>query len=129
MEEIQLSVILPATSQQVYDAWLSSKEHAAFTGAVARINNKVGSGFIAWDGYITGKNLELDAGKMIRQSWRTDEFPVDAEDSLLEITLEDIDGTCKLLLKHRNIPDGQGLQYEQGWKDFYFTPMKAYFNK
>jgi len=26
------------------------------------------------------------------------------------------------------IPDGQGENYKQGWKDFYFKPMKKYFS-
>jgi hypothetical protein len=30
-------------------------------------------------------------------------------------------------LVHTDLPPGQGVQYEAGWKDNYFEPMQAYF--
>jgi hypothetical protein len=30
---------------------------------------------------------------------------------------------------HSNMPEGQGENYKQGWKDFYFKPMKKFYNK
>jgi hypothetical protein len=33
----------------------------------------------------------------------------------------------KIMIVHTGIPDGQGEGYRQGWVDFYFTPMKHYF--
>jgi hypothetical protein len=30
-------------------------------------------------------------------------------------------------LAHSNIPDGQGERYKKGWKDYYFTHMKKYY--
>jgi uncharacterized protein YndB with AHSA1/START domain len=47
-----------------------------------------------------GKNLELDPGKKIVQSWRSTDFPKDAEDSLLEILLEKSGKGTKLTLTH-----------------------------
>jgi activator of HSP90 ATPase len=113
----------------LFNAWLSSKEHTLFTGGVAKINPKIGGKFTAWDGYITGKTIELDVNKRILQSWRTTEFPHESPDSRLEIVFEKVDEGTKLTLRHSDIPDGQADEYKKGWVTFYFAPMKAYFSK
>ena len=86
--EFELSHELPATPEILYSAWLSSVEHSNMTGGAATVSNVVGGTFEAWDGYIQGKNLELEPSKRILQSWRTTEFADSAEDSLLEILFE-----------------------------------------
>ena len=127
-DSFEISTVLAASAQRVYNVWLSSNEHGAMTGGAAQIDPTVGGRFSAWDGYITGATLELEPYRRIVQSWRTIEFPVDAPDSRLEILLEEnADGT-RLTLKHSNIPAGQGSAYESGWVDNYFDPMKDYFS-
>jgi len=74
-----------------------------------------------------GKNLELDPGKKIVQSWRSTDFPKDAEDSLLEISLAKSGRGTKLTLVHSGFPEDQTDSYKSGWKEFYFVPMKKYF--
>lgn len=129
MESLKLSITLPVKAEKLYKAWLSSKEHSKFTGADAKANAKVNSKHSAWDGYIWGKNVELNPGKKIVQTWRTSEFPEDAPDSILEITFEEKAGKTKLSLYHHNLQKGDAKKYTQGWKDFYFTPMKEYYSK
>ena len=127
-DSFEISTMLPASAQQVYEAWLSSDEHSAMTGGAAQIDPTVGGKFNAWDGYITGTTLELEPQRRIVQSWRTAEFPAGALDSRLEILLEeDAEGT-RLTLKHSDIPAGQGSAYESGWVSNYFDPMQDYFS-
>jgi uncharacterized protein YndB with AHSA1/START domain len=128
-DSITVSDLIPARPQQVWAAWLDGAAHEAMTGAAAEAEPRVGSRHSAWDGYITGENLELDPGRRIVQSWRTSEFPAGAGDSRLEVQLEAAGTATRITLKHSKIPKGQGIQYEQGWKDHYFEPMKAYFAK
>ncbi len=124
------------TPDKVYDTFLSSKGHSGMTGGTAKMSGKVGGSFTAWDGYITGKNVELVPGKKIVQSWRTSEFPDDAEDSTLKIELSSMStkgkggksGT-KLVMTHSGIPDGQEESYGPGWHENYWQPMKEYFAK
>ena len=100
--EFTVSDVIPASPEQVYAAWLSGKSHAAMTGGgPATGSTKVGGRFTAWDGYIAGKNLKLEPGRRIVQSWRTTEFK---------------DG------------DAEGHNgYKTGWQSCYFDPMKVYF--
>lgn len=98
------------------------------TGAEAEVDPEVGGEFSAWDGYITGTNLELVAGKRIVQSWRTSEFATSHGDSRIEITLKKSGSGTRLTLKHSDVPASQADDYRQGWSDHYFEPMNSYFS-
>ncbi len=124
-ENIEVSAIIPARAERIYTAWLSGEEHGKMIGASATY--EADDAFTAWDGYISGKTLEKQPHTRFVQSWRTTEFPDDAPDSRLAVSLEPTDGGTKVTLVHTNIPDGQGASYEEGWVDHYFEPMKAYF--
>ena len=126
-ESIKLSATLGASPQRVYEAWLSSKEHSAFTASKAVIDPTVGGKFSAWADYISGTTVVLEPYRRIVQKWRTTEFNADAPDSTLEVLLEEAATGTKITLVHNEIPDGQGEQYKQGWRDFYFKPMNKYF--
>jgi len=129
MESFTTSTVLPATPKQIYEAWLSSKGHSQMTGSQAEVEGGSGGSFKAWDGYIWGKTLEMEPHRHILQTWRTSEFPDDSPDSHVEIILEEVSAGTKVTLIHTEIPEGQGESYKQGWDDFYFTPMRAYFSK
>lgn len=125
----KISAVIPATPAEIYKAWLSTKGHTAMTGSTAKVDGRIGGKFTAWDGYIFGSTLELIADQFIVQAWRTSEFPDEAPDSLVEISLKEVKGGTKITLSHTQIPEGQEDSYRQGWDDFYFTPMLAYFTK
>ena len=123
----KISAIIPAKPSEIYKAWLSTKGHAAMTGSVAKVNGKAGGKFSAWDGYILGRTIELKANKRIVQAWRTSEFPDEAPDSHLEVALEEVQGGTKITLTHTDMPEDQVDDYKQGWEDFYFKPMREFF--
>ncbi len=126
-DSITVSTVLPASAERIYRAWLSSDEHAHFTGSPAQIDPHVGGAFTAWDGYIQGTTLEIEPNRRIVQAWRTTDFPAGSPDSRLEVILDERTDGVEVTLIHTNIPDGQGDGYEQGWIDYYFAPMREYF--
>ena len=125
----KLAAVIPAKPTEIYKAWLSTKGHTAMTGSAAKVNGKIGGKFTAWDGYIFGSILALEPDSRIVQAWRTSEFADDDPDSLVELSLKETKDGTKLTLTHSQIPEGQEDSYLQGWEDFYFKPMKAYFGK
>jgi activator of HSP90 ATPase len=129
MESLKISVTLPVKAEVLYKAWLDSKKHTAFTGGKAAQSSKVNGKHSAWDGYISGKNLELKSGKKIVQSWRTSEFAADAPDSVLELTFEEKAGKTKMSIYHHGLQKGDAKKYKDGWKKHYFEPMKNYFSR
>ena len=129
MKQFALSVVLSASPKQVYSAWLDGQKHGEMTGGPATGSDQIGAVHSAWDHYISGKNVELIQNQKIVQTWRTTEFATSDEDSRLQIDLKpSAEGGCELTLKHSNIPEGH-TEYEQGWVDHYFEPMKEYFKK
>jgi iron complex transport system substrate-binding protein len=126
-DSIRVSAVLPAEATDIYDAWLDARRHGQFTGGAATVEPRIGGRHTAWDGYIEGTILELLPGERIVQSWRSLDFPQGAPDSRLEILLTDAPGGTELTLVHTEIPEGQGVDYEEGWKEHYFKPMQRYF--
>ena len=123
-----LTAVIPASARDIYDAWLDSVAHSRMTGGQAKASAELGAEIIAWDGYITGRNLELTPGERIVQAWRTTKFPEDHEDSIITLTFEERGDGTLLTLSHSNVPEGH-LGYEQGgWQQSYFEPMIAYFS-
>jgi activator of HSP90 ATPase len=125
--EFVVSGLFSASAEEIYNTWLSSKGHTQMTGSSASVSAELGGEFTAWEGYIHGKNLELEYGKRIVQSWRTTEYSDDEVDSQIEITFEPAGDQTKLTLHHTGLPP-HGSQYEQGWVESYFVPMKEYFS-
>lgn len=125
--EFVLSETFNANAEAIYNAWLSTQGHTLMTGSPAKVNGHADGDFTAWDGYIWGTFLELEPNKRIVQLWRTGEFPEDAEDSRVEILLEESNNQTKLTLVHTHMPEDQVDSYRTGWLDFYFKPMKEYF--
>lgn len=127
---IKLSVIFPVSAKKLYDSWLNSKIHSAFTGTKAHIEPRTGSAFSALNGYITGTNIILQPYGRIVQSWRTTDFPDGVFDSKLEILFEKHNNnSTKLTILHTQLPAREEKKYEKVWKDYYLKPMKAYFQK
>jgi len=124
-----LTSVIPASAQEIYDAWLDSLAHSEMTGGEASMSDEIDAEVSAWDGYITGRNLELIPGERIVQSWRTTQFAEEHEDSIVRLTFEEgTDGTL-ITLVHSNVPDEQTSYELGGWQEHYFEPMKKYFGK
>lgn len=126
-DTIKVSAVFPVNAKRLYEAWLDSKEHSAFTGSKATINPAIGGTYTAWDKYISGKTLVLQPYSRIVQSWRTTEFHDSYADSTVEVLFEKSDNGTKFTIVHSDIPKGESKKYKDGWIEFYITPMKEYF--
>lgn len=123
---LTIHTLLPVRPEILYRIWMSSRMHSDFTGSPAVIDERVGGAFTAWNGYITGKNIALEPGFRILQSWRTTDFPPDAPDSELELLMEAYTGGTVFTLVHRNLPPDQVEDYRLGWEEEYLQPLKDY---
>jgi len=127
VKTVRQTVSIPAKPTEVYDALLNARKHGAFTGSKATCDGRVGGKFTAYDGYIWGKNLELEKGLRIVQEWQTTEWPEGAPPSVVEFRLEESKEGTKLTMVHSNVPAEQAEAYRQGWIDYYWNPLKDYF--
>jgi activator of HSP90 ATPase len=126
---IRQKVTVQASPEEVYEAFMDGEKHSAFTGSKATCEPKPGGKFTAWDGYIFGTNLELEKGKRIVQEWMTSEWPPNYPPSRLELTFKRVKEGTEITLVQSNVPAEQADDYERGWIDFYWNPLKEYFKK
>jgi activator of HSP90 ATPase len=129
VKTIKQKVIVPAVPNEVYDALMDAKKHSAITGSKATSDPRVGGKFTAWDGYISGKNLELEKGKKIVQEWVTTEWPENYPPSKLLLVFNKVKEGTEIVVTHFQVPAEQADGIAQGWIDFYWEPMKRYFKK
>ena len=127
---ITQKVIIPkATPKQVYDAYVDPKKHSEFTDSKATGKPVVGGKFTAWDGYISGKFLELEDGKRVVQEWTSTDFAEDSPPSKLELTFCEVPKGTEIVMVHSNVPKDQEADTADGWTEFYWEPLKKYFSK
>jgi activator of HSP90 ATPase len=129
VKTLRQKVTIPASPAEVYEAFVDPKIHAAFTGSPAKGNRRVGSHFAACGGYIDSVHRELAPGRRIVQDWSTTEWPAGAPVSRLELTLKPVAKGTELRMVHSNVPASQADSYRQGWIDFYWKPLHAYFEQ
>lgn len=126
---IKQIVIIPATPEEVYEAYTNPKIQSKFTGSKATGTPKVGEEFTAWDGYISGKYLELEKGKKIVQEWIDTDWPQGYTPSKFELTFKATPEGTEVTMIHSNIPAARKEELSEGWTDFYWNPLRDYFSK
>ncbi len=126
---IRQTVVIDASPEEVYQAYVDPKKHAEFTGSPASGTPKVGGRFTAWGGYIDGKYVELEKGKRIVHEWTTTEWPEGYPPSLVELTLKPKGKKTELTMVHSKVPAEQAESYTGGWVESYWDPLKSYFEK
>lgn len=125
---IHQTAVVHATPEEVYKALTNTRMYSRFTGSAAEIGRRVGDPFSAYDGYIEGMNLELAPGKRIVRSWRAKEagWPEDHY-SQVSWSLHPVDHGTKVVLHHERVPSELAESFKQGWKDYYWAPLRALF--
>ena len=124
---IKQAVHFPTTPEVLYDILMDEKKHGDFTNAKAKIDPRVGGKFSVWDGYATGENVELIPGKKIVQTWRASDWPNDVM-SKVTFVFKPAEAGTELEFTHENVPREFEKDIEQGWEDYYWTPLKRYVN-
>jgi activator of HSP90 ATPase len=125
---IKQSVTIKAKPHDVYEALMDSKKHAKFTGEKAVISREVGGKFTAFDGYAEGVNLELVPDKKIVQSWRADDWP-EGHYSKATFSFKEAAGGTQLTFTQSDVPEESAEDIAQGWRDYYWAPMKEMLEK
>jgi activator of HSP90 ATPase len=126
--DLHHKVILKTGPNQAYEAIVDPKKHSDFTDSPAENDGKVGGEHSAFDGYCFGENVELSYGKRIVQTWQADEdgWPEDHFSKIIyEFTA--VPGGTLLTFKQLGVPEEVADSIDQGWIDYYWEPLKAYF--
>src|SRR5512147_602390 len=125
---IRQTATFKASPHAVYELLMDSRKHASFTGGEASISRKVGGKFSVSDGEIQGENLELTPDQKIVQSWRYSDWESGVY-SRVTFALEPVGDKTKLTFTQSGVPDEHYEDIKQGWKDYYWSPMKERLEK
>lgn len=120
---IRQSATFKASPAEVYETLMDSRKHSKFTGAKASISRKEGGSFSAFDGYCSGKNLELISPKKIVQSWRASEWK-EGHFSKTTFSFSKTKTGTKLSFTQSGVPVQHYHAIKNGWIEHYWTPMK-----
>jgi activator of HSP90 ATPase len=125
---VKQTVTFKASLHDVYEALMDSKKHAKFTGDRASISRKVGGKFSVFDSYSEGTNLELVPDKKIVQTWRASDWQ-EGHYSKVTFLLNETVGGTRLAFTQTGVPAEQYDDITQGWRDYYWAPMKEMLEK
>jgi activator of HSP90 ATPase len=124
---IKQTATFAASPREIYHLIMDSKKHTAFTGSKATMSTKVNGKFSVFDGYCHGTNIELTEGKKIVQAWHfAEEGWPDDHYSLCTFLFEQVGDKTKLSFLQAGVPEDSVNSLKDGWKQFYWEPMKAY---
>jgi activator of HSP90 ATPase len=127
---IHQTLIFPTDSLDLYNCIMNARIHSSFTGDEAIIEDKEGTLFSAFGGYITGQNIVLQRGKKIIQTWKaTEEGWPENHFSEVVFLFKNIDGGCELDFFHTDIPTLKAEAIEKGWKEYYWEPLRIYLER
>ncbi len=124
---IHQEVVFKADPKHIYELFMNSQQHAAFTGGgAAEISREVGGAFWCHDGRIVGRNIELVPNKRIVQAWRVKDVWQDGIYSIVKIELKEEGGNTRLILDHSGVPEEKITDIESGWQKRYWEPLEKY---
>lgn len=125
--ELRVSSVIPASPNRIFGAWMDERQHSAIAGTRIRIDPWIGGRVHGWDGAVFASHLRLETGRRIALAFRTREFPSDAPDSYVEITLEPAMGGTKVTITQKPVPPELEKSLETLWKKSYLESMKRFF--
>ncbi|MES2558630.1 MAG: SRPBCC family protein [Bacteroidota bacterium] len=130
VQDIHQTLTFPTDALDLYKCIMDARMHSSFTGDEAVIEDKEGTTFSAFGGYITGKNIVLERGKKIVQTWKAREegWPEDHYSEVVFV-FKNIDGGCELDFFHLAIPAHNAEAIEKGWTEYYWEPLRIYLER
>lgn len=126
VKNLRQTLTLKATPNDVYDALVNPVQHARFTGAAAKISAKVGTAFSLWDRSLTGIVVATERGRRLVLAWRSEGWPK-GHYSIAQFVFTKVRGGTRLTFEQFGIPASDYADIREGWKQYYWEPLRTYF--
>lgn len=110
----------------LFALYVESAKHSEATGGAAKMSKKAGAKYSAWDGYITGVNVAIVPGRLVVQTWRAADWGEGDADSTLVLAFSATGTGGRVDMVHAGVPDDQADALDDGWRDNYWNPWRAY---
>jgi activator of HSP90 ATPase len=119
------NVTFKASPSAVYEALVDPKQHEAFTGDSAKLDPRVGGKFEHYGGSLSGVVVHLEKDQRIVLAWRSSDWPA-GHFSIAQFVIKKLGRGARLEFSQFGIPSGDYADIAEGWKNFYWLPMKEY---
>lgn len=123
MKTIRQTNHINAPVEKVWQALVDPKEIDHWGAGPAVMDESIGTEFSLWGGDVHGKNIEVEKNKKLVQEWYGGNWD---EPSIATFSLSEKEGLTTLDFVQTNVPDAEFESIDQGWKDYYLDPLKAY---
>lgn len=96
-------------------------------GGPAKMDAKTGTKFSLWGGDIHGTNTKVIPQKLLEQDWYGGDW--EKPSKVIFRLASGSSGKTNVTLTQTDIPDGEFVDIEEGWKRFYMGPLKKLVEK
>ena len=128
VRNLRQTVQIKASPHEIFESLVNPRHHAKFTGADAKLVRRPGGPFSHYDGDLSGFVLELVQDQRITLAWRSSGWP-EGHYSIARFELAPAKGGTRLVFEQFGIPAGDYADIADGWKQYYWTPLKAYYEE
>jgi len=123
MKTIKQKYKIKAPIEKVWQALTDPRVINKWGGGPAKMDGKKGTKFKLWGGDIYGINTKIMRNKELSQDW----FQKGWENpSKVIFKLSAKGKQTQLILIHKNVPDKDVTDVEEGWKEYYLGPLQSY---
>ena len=131
---ISMSEKFSCRASNMYEIMMDENRWKGFTQSNAKISKEVGGEFSIFDGSVTGRNVELQDGKLIVQKWRFASWS-DGLFSTVRISFDEPEpGVTVVKMVQTDVPEEDRYgnatvveNTERGWRDLIFHKIRAVF--
>jgi len=128
MKHIHQTYTIKAPVSKVWQALTDAARIEQWGAGPAQMNPTEGGEFSLWDGDIHGTNTKVVPDTLLEQDWYGHDNPERCYK--VTYTLKAVDGnTTAVALVQADVPDDEAQDFEDGWRDYYFDPIKELLEK
>lgn len=123
---ITQQALIAAEPAEVYAVLADADALSALSGMSGVPGRSAGEEFSAFDGNVTGRQIELVPGQRLVQAWRFPQFAPGTY-SMVSFSLTAEAGGTRLVIEQHGEPDDWHDHIDANWPTFYLTPLENHF--
>jgi activator of HSP90 ATPase len=122
---IKQNITFKAHPGELYEMIMDAKKHSQLVGGKVKMSRKINGQFDVFDGYCKGYNIELIKDIRIVQAWNflEDGWPADHY-SICTFEFEKMGKQTKMRFTQTHVPAHKAEALKDGWKTYYWNPIK-----